>query len=278
MSLILDALKKLDREKPTHRDRTVSIAADILGPDLPRPGKRIRLYAVTVFLTAVAATVITYAVVVHFGLPSKSSPSPSVSPQTTGGQVASAPPSREPVDEGRREMSAVSPSPGIGTSAEVKKAAEIQRPAKNRQVAPAPLSRKPVHEERGGQGRAIPRVEKRAEIEEPDEDESPGDSKNSVTPLGEKKASQPVVSGKGGRPPRSTENTAERTPLSSPPASSSFKISGIVWHDEPSRRIAVINGMITHEGSVIEAAKVLKIFPDRVRFSQEGLQFEIPFR
>ena len=40
MSLILDALKKLDREKSTRRDRTANIAADILGPDLPRPGKR----------------------------------------------------------------------------------------------------------------------------------------------------------------------------------------------------------------------------------------------
>ena len=173
-------------------------------------------------------------------------------------------------------MSAV--SPGIGTSAEVKKAAEIQRPAKNRRVAPAPLSREPVREERGGQGREIPRVKKHAEIEKPAEGETPSNSKNSVTPLGEKKASQPVVSEKGERPPRSAENTAERAPGPSPSASSSLKISGIVWHEEPSSRIAVINGMITHEGSVTGGVKVLKIFPDRVRFSQEGLQFEIPFR
>ena len=89
MSLILDALKKLDREKSSRRNRTTHIAVDILGPDLPRPGKRIRLYVTTVFLTAVAATVITYAVIVQIGSVSKSSAPSAVSPHAAGGQVAS---------------------------------------------------------------------------------------------------------------------------------------------------------------------------------------------
>ncbi|MGA2959668.1 MAG: general secretion pathway protein GspB [Thermodesulfobacteriota bacterium] len=54
-----------------------------------------------------------------------------------------------------------------------------------------------------------------------------------------------------------------------------LKISGIVWHEEPSERRAVINGSFTKEGSVIEGVKVVEIFPTRVRFSHNGRTFEI---
>jgi type II secretory pathway component PulC len=59
---------------------------------------------------------------------------------------------------------------------------------------------------------------------------------------------------------------------SSPPR---LKISGIVWHDDPSKRRAVINGTFTNEGSVIEGLKVLEILPTSVRFLQQGRPFEI---
>jgi hypothetical protein len=317
MSLILDALKKLDREKSTRRDRAANIAADILGPDLPRPGKRIRLYVATVFLTAVAATVITYAVIVQIGFLSKSSSPSPLRSQEAGGQVASALPSREPVRDDRRKMGRVSPSvqtsaetkktaevqsppesrqtaptaapssrepirddrrkmghvsPGTQRPSEIKKPAESQSPAETQQVAPAPLSREPVRVDRDEPGRVVPKIEK------PAESESPADSKKSLTSLGEKKASQDVVSEKGDITPRGAEKTVERVPNLSAAAPSSLKISGIVWHEEASRRLAVINGMVTNEGSIIEGVKILEIFPDRVRFSQEGLHFDIPFR
>ena len=322
MSLILDALKKLDREKSTRRDRATNIAADVLGPDLPRSGKRTRLYVATVFLTAVAATVFTYAVIVQLGFLSKSSSPSPVKSQGAGGQVASTLPSREPVRDDRRKTSRVSPrvqasaetkktaeiqsppesrqtapaaapssrepvrddrrkmsrvSPGIRRPAEIKKPAETQIPAETQQVAPAPLSREPIREDRDEPGRVVPKIEKPAEIKKPAEREGPADSKKSVTSLGEKKASQNVLSEKGDITPRGAEKTAERVSnLSAAPPS--LKISGIVWHEEPARRLAVINGMITNEGSVIEGVKILEIFPDRVRFSQEGLHFDIPFR
>lgn len=270
MSLILDALKKLDREKSTRRDRATNIAADILGPDLPRPGKRITLYVATVFLTAVAATVITYAVIAQLGFLSKSSSPSPVKSQEPGGHIASALPSREPVRDDRRQMGRVSPSvqtsaetkktaevqsppetrqtaaappsrepvrddrrkmsrvsPGIRRPAEIRKPAESQSPAETRQVAPTPLSREPVREDRDEPGRVVPKIEKPAEIRKPAESESPGDGKKSVTSLGEKKASQNVVSEKGDITPRGAEKTAERVPNLSAAAPSSLKISGI---------------------------------------------------
>ncbi len=60
MSVILDALKKLDREKSFRKSMTANIAVEILRPDLPRLGKRFPHYFATIFLTAMAAAVITY--------------------------------------------------------------------------------------------------------------------------------------------------------------------------------------------------------------------------
>ena len=63
MSVILDALRKLDREKSSRRNGTAPIAVEILRPDLSRPGKKIPVYLAAVSLTAMAAAAITYVLV-----------------------------------------------------------------------------------------------------------------------------------------------------------------------------------------------------------------------
>ena len=109
MSLILEALKKLDREKSSRWTRTANIAVEILRPDLPHPGKRIPLYFVAISLTAVAAAVITYAVVTQFGFPSKPSPPASVYAPAPTQQVVPSSPSRETIRDARDEVSRVPP-------------------------------------------------------------------------------------------------------------------------------------------------------------------------
>ena len=54
MSVILDALRKLDREKSSRRKGTANIAVEILRPDLTHRGRRIPLYIVTVAVAAIA--------------------------------------------------------------------------------------------------------------------------------------------------------------------------------------------------------------------------------
>jgi type II secretory pathway component PulC len=66
-----------------------------------------------------------------------------------------------------------------------------------------------------------------------------------------------------------------KTPVEEPPAAPSIRISGIVWSEEPSRRLAVINGIALTEGALIEEVQVLEIYPTRVRFSHQGRPFEI---
>ena len=120
MSLILDALKKLDREKSSHRDGTANIAVEILRADPPRQGKKILRYFAAVFITAVATACITYAVIAGFGIMSKSSPPVTLSPPP-GQQAATALPPRETVSN---STDGISRAPAkIQSNAESKKSA-----------------------------------------------------------------------------------------------------------------------------------------------------------
>jgi type II secretory pathway component PulC len=69
--------------------------------------------------------------------------------------------------------------------------------------------------------------------------------------------------------PAQTPDKSNTTPLS-------LRISGIIWSEDPSKRVAVINGSSITEGSLIEGVEVVEIHPTRVRFSRNNQFFEIP--
>ena len=251
MSIILDALKKLDREKSSRRNATTNIALDILRPDLSLPRKRIPLYFVAISLTAVVTIAITYAVMVEFGFLSKSSvPKPINSPA----------PSQQAAPVLLDSDSPLKSSPPVS----------IDSTIPSQQVAPAPLSREPVRDTRDEISRVPPKIQ------------SPSESKGPITLPAEKKVDQKVISEevaiapeKAKTPIENTPTSAQQTPKeisSTPPL---LKLSAIVWYEEPSKRFAMINGLIVTEGSVVEGVKVEEIYPNRVRFSQNGRQFEI---
>jgi hypothetical protein len=71
-------------------------------------------------------------------------------------------------------------------------------------------------------------------------------------------------------------NPPVERPLQAPAKPSpSLNISAIVWYEEPSRRFAMINGLIVTEGSLVEGMKVEEIYPDRVRFLRQNQHLEI---
>jgi len=109
MSVILDALRKLDREKSSRRNGTAPIAVEILRPDLSRPEKKIPLYIAAISLTAMAAAAITYVMVSAPGFLSKSSPPVPVSLSPSSQQATPAPLSREPVRDAQDKVSRVPP-------------------------------------------------------------------------------------------------------------------------------------------------------------------------
>jgi type II secretory pathway component PulC len=52
-------------------------------------------------------------------------------------------------------------------------------------------------------------------------------------------------------------------------------LSGIVWSEEPSKRLAVINGTVTTEGYVFEGMKVVEIHPDHVLLLLNDQPFDL---
>ena len=249
MSVILDALRKLDREKLSRRSAAANIAVEILRPDLPRPGKKIPVYIVTVSLTAIVAAAITYAVMLEFGLLPKSSPPVQKSFPVSTQPIAPAPPDSSFLSRSSPPGPTNLPAPSqqvapvpldSGFPSKSLPPAPTNPPVSSPQVAPVPLSREPARDARGEISRVPPKVQ------------TPVESKTS----------------KIGVPP--SNGSATTLP--------SLKLSAIVWYEEPSKRFVMVNGVIANEGSVVEGAKVEEIYPDRVRFSHNGRPFEISIK
>jgi len=244
MSVILDALRKLDREKLSRRSGTANIAVDILRPDLERPRKKIPVTIATVSLTAIATAVITYVALFKFGLLPRSS-------QTTPRNLPS--PSQQVVP--------VPSEPGFPSKSLPPEPIKPLPP--NPQIAPAPPSPEPVYDARDEKSKTPLKIQ------------SPDESKSPTISVGDRKASQIGISEKTESSLGNTKKTAV-VPTESVTTPPSLKLSAIVWYEEPSRRFAMINGMKATEGSVIEGVKVVEIHPTSVRFLHKDQYFEIP--
>lgn len=224
MSLILDALKKLDREKSSRRNVAVNIVAEILRPDPPRPGKRIWIHFTAISLTAVATAAITYAVI------SKTPPPAPIKPAAASLQVPPTPLSQESVRGARDEMS--------------------WDPAKEQ---PNVERKRPIE------------IKKPAEIEEPTESKKqPTEVKVPTLSPSEEKISPEVISKEEPVVPVDIRKPPEQPPTKFAVTPASLKLSGIAWSEDPSKRLAVINGMVTTEGYVFEGVKVVEIHPNHV--------------
>lgn len=245
MSVILDVLRKLDRDKSSRRSAAANIALEILKSDPPRSPKRNSLYFAALGLTAFATAAITYTLM-GFGFLSKSTAPGPMNPPTAGKEVAQAqlysgspsksslPPAKSPPVSSQK---ATPPPPVLD---------QTESPAaSSRKVTSAPL---PPESSRGTRDNQAP-----PEVRAPAENKIPA-----MSP--EKEASL--------TPP---QQTPEKSAVILP----SLKISAIIWYEDPSRRFAMINDTMTHEGSVIEEVKVEEIHPNRVRFSHNGRLFEI---
>jgi len=266
MSIILDALKKLDRENLLRHSGMPNIAAEILRPDPPLPGRRILIYIVVIALTAVATAALTYGVVVFRSVFHSSPPVLTRSP---------APPQQErltPLDSGsplKASTPALTNSPASSqqassapsSSSSLSKSlapAPLNPSASNQQVAPAPLSPEPVPDVRSETNPAPLKIQKPAENKKPEPS------------VNEKEPGQDVS--------LEVEPPTLQTPTGPAINPASLRLSAIVWHEDRSKRIAVINGSITTEGSVLQGVKVEEIYADRVRLSQNGRLFELSLR
>jgi len=116
-----------------------------------------------------------------------------------------------------------------------------------------------------------------------------------VTPF-----SPPPAERKRSRPPASLSNPAKQTPTANavtrmppdgpteagkpvPPTQPAaapvlpvLKVTGIGWQKDNADRMAMVNGRAVKEGAIVDGARVEEILPDRVRFSINDRNLEIP--
>ena len=318
MSLILDALKKLDREKTFRWYKTANIAVEILRPDPSRRSKGVPMYIPAVLITAVFTAVITYALTAGFfsqssappaaksvpadqkssshvvakgptpesqegiskDLPQSKEPSEIKSPATQASpastvttaseqEVTSAPPPREPVRAAPKEKRRSPPAEPIRAGgkapagpASLPPLAVSAPPAPAvsslQQSSPVSQPREPARETRD-EAVPLPRMQKQAEPAVP-----------AAAPF-EKRESQGLIPEESKIPPKAGVQQASKESAGPP----SLRLSGVLWHEDPSERRAVVNGMVLSEGGGFEGVKVVEIHPTYVRFSYKDQFFEI---
>jgi hypothetical protein len=257
MSVILDVLKKLDRQKPFRKDQAPNIATEILRPDIPRPKRKIPVNIIIISLTAFVTAAMTYVLVKELGLLSK--PSPYVRPSVPGPSLKVKP---APVEVNLQKK----PSPSI----------PLSPPDPVQKVTPT----SPPHESVPAKKEDIPKVVPKAEIipekkvlEAP---KAPVESKPSSPPPEERKPTQSVIPAKKEiapvEPPKKVPETPVAESAKKPP---SLTISAIVWYEDPSMRFAIINGLKAIEGSQVEGVKVVEINRTSVRFLHHEKYFEV---
>jgi general secretion pathway protein B len=311
MSEILDALKKLDREKSLRRSGTRNMATEILRPDERRRRKGLPLTIVIVSLAASAAAGIAYAVMVQLGLISKSPSSVQISSPTPVQQAAPTPtepsvPSKPTASVNNSLPAPTHPGGTVsrksGTPPEIasiparKPSPPVQRvqpapiepaPFSAAPVEPAPVKPVPVEPAVASKPTPpapiepptppLPRVpqpetsQPLPKVPAPAEKEAPP-AKISLEP---KEATRKPIPAEPEVASRDAKPTLVAPPVGTATAPPSLKITVVVWDEDPSKRWAMINGMKVSEGSVIEGAKVVEIQLNRVRFSHNGLPFEI---
>ncbi len=281
MSVILDALRKLDREKSSRKRGSANIAAEVVSPDMTRTGRRISLYLITSTIAAVAAAAITYGFILEFGLLSKSSPPMNKNIPAPNQQVVrastespvtpkSSPPGSEnppaasqpvpPLSRGSANPSKVSPQP------------TVSRPPAAMKHTPASAPRAPVSHIQEEMISVPPKVQSPEEKKEHSEVKVPVETKSPTTPSSERRMTSEVPSKQAEIAPK---KSTEPTPNVSVTHPASLKLSAIAWFEEPSMRFAMINGVMAKEGSLIDGIKVVEINPTSVRLLHDGQYFEI---
>jgi len=149
MSVILDALRKLDREKSSRRNGTANIAVEILRPDLSRPGKKVPPYIAALSLTAIAVAAVTYGLMSRRGFLSKPAPTVPASPPAQSQQATPAPLSREPIRDVRDETSGVLPKIETPARSKSTETSSTEKKTEEAKVAPE-NTKKPMEHTPGG--------------------------------------------------------------------------------------------------------------------------------
>ncbi len=303
MSVILDALKKLDREKSSRKKGMTNIAADVVTPDFTHTGKRIPNYIVTLGVVALAAAALTYGVMSKWFVSKPSAPvtrgvrdfSQQVASVSSDSRAQLKQTSQVPLNSAHQKAAPATPESAeaskLSTSAtsKVTSASQPVPPASpepavpsnispqvpvNRRNSgvihtPAPSPRAPLNDAQEKMIRVPAKTGAPAEIKNRMDFKTPEETKGPSAPS---RTNQDIPLRPAEAAPKKATDPTPNTSITNP---ASLKVSAIAWFEEPERRFAMINGIMANEGSSIDGIKVIEINPMSVRLLHDGQYFEI---
>ncbi|MCM0082396.1 general secretion pathway protein GspB [Geomonas sp. Red32] len=259
MSLILDALRKMEQERKTRRRAAADLRPEVLryrgGASDPRPRPYLQVAAGAALLVA--------GIGAGFFLKGHGD----------GDRPAAV---RQEAVREMQENSAAAPPAAVMVAPAAPlppKAAETSAPAP---AGPAASAVAPSH------AKTAPPSSAAAPVSAPSVPAASGGGErvSAPTPAGKAKtrtaaaaggvrgvAREPVVKMKGSR---------DDAPVASQ-GGSDITISGIAFQDERSLRRAVLNGTLVKEGEEVAGARVVEIKETKVRLSRNGRQFDVVF-
>jgi len=237
MSSILNALKKLEREKTLRREGEIDLSREILHDAMRRrerfPWQWAAAISVIVLLSVMVIALMTRGTAQLQQPQATSQPAPQQIPQQA--ETALPPPSGQTVPQIVKSMPALTmprfapaPAPAAGS-------------ATGQPAAPVPLP--------------LPKLQQPPSAHPESWPSLPATAVPPAvlpTPAGKRAAAAPAAS-----------------------AEPAFSVSGIAWNKDSADRLAIINGQPLTTGSAINGAVVEEILPDRVRFSRDGRTFEV---
>jgi len=91
----------------------------------------------------------------------------------------------------------------------------------------------------------------------------------------EMSAAPPAPAASYQRPSAPVENLPEASVSAAGGAFPELKVGGIAWQESRRDRRAVVNGVLAGEGGTVAGARIVEIFPDRVRFSLAGQTMDL---
>lgn len=239
MSLILDALRKMEQDRKSRQAAAQEMRSQVLryrAPSAPPQGRPYAMLAVGVLLVSGG---------VGAGLLLKGNRQP---PQSQ--MVA------EPV------VAAAQSIPGPGAFAAPAAAAPSAAPAPVAPAAPVPAPPASSLVKRKVQTGAVVATAVAPDAATPRSAAAPP-SRRSRPAAGKSRVAAALPA----------QETAARTDVTQ--GAPDITVSGIAWQDERNLRRAVLNGTLVGEGAQVAGARVVEIKENRVRLSRDGQLFDI---
>lgn len=266
MSFILDALKKLEKEKAARKNGTINISNEILRDTYQPRRKPRRATSVTVVVAGLAVLLLGASGIYLWQKRGPDDASKTVaSPLAhTAPAVVHTPalPDKMPVPAATPTVMPTATPVAMVTS---QPSPSLRQGPRNTQLATRTEAQRP------------PQVRERDKKKSTVAQQNTRDNRPDRSP---RPYRQSYDANQSAAPNPSPPPTPTPAPAMSPGSGSGSRsgltVSGIAWQEKPAARRAVVNGTLLEEGATVDGATIEEIQPTRVYFSSGGRKFSLP--